>query len=334
MESWKDKTNIKQIFLIINTGYFGDVLLTSKLTRDIKKEYPNSLLVFIVDTPYESVAKCLPGVDEVICYDRKKCHNIFNFIKFLLSFPYMFKVDFAFLPYGTKTNRRILASALGVKKIFKLYKFQQKPIYKRFIVQNPLNQRYTCGAANMLSCLTDKPTDEQDIEYIVPKFAEEKIDKYLNNLGLQNNLIAINPMAGDSWKCWDVDEVVKFAKMVMKDGKKIVLTGVLKDGTECMKALDEHIGAENYLNLVGKTSIPELGALYKRCQAVVSVDTGSMHMACAVGAYTVALFFKDNYHYWGPLNIKKNSCIYNPEGIGAEYVYKEIQKFLIRKNAA
>lgn len=324
----------KKIFLIINTGYFGDVLLTSKLTRDIKKEYPNSLLIFIVDTPYESVAKGLPGIDEIICYDRKKCHNIFNFIKFLLSFPYLFKVDFAFIPHGRRTNRRILANALGVKKIFKLYRFHKTSIYRRFISQNPLNERYTCEAANMLSYLTNKPTDEQDIEYIVPKFAEEKLDKYLNNLGLQNNLIAINPMAGDSWKCWDAAEIVKFAKMAIKDGKKIVLTGVLKDGTECIKALDEHIGAENYLNMVGKTSIPELGALYKKCKAVVSVDTGSMHMACAVGVPTIALFFRDNYNYWGPLDIKKNSYIYDPENISAEAVYKEIQRILAHQNAA
>lgn len=318
----------KKKFLIINTGYFGDVLLTSKLTRDIKKEYPNSLLIFIVDTPYESIAKGLPGVDEVICYDRKKCHNIFHFMKFIITFPHKFKIDFTFIPHGSRNNRSILANALGSKKIFKLFKIKYNPNFIQFHVENPLFIRYSCEVANMLSYLTNKPTDIEDIEYNVPKSTQEKIDKYFNDLNLQNNLIALNPKAGDDWKSWDENEVVEFAKLAIQNGKKIVLTGVLKDGDECIKALDEHIGAENYLNFVGKTSVSELGALYKRCQAVVSVDTGSMHMACAVGVPTVALFFKNNHHYWGPLNIEKNSCIYNSEGIKAEDVYKEVQQIL------
>lgn len=323
----------KKIFLIINTGYFGDVLLTSKLTRDIKKEYPNSLLAFIVDSPYESIAKGLPGVDEVFCYNRKKCHNLFHFIKFLMDFPYRNKVDFAFIPHATKTNRSILAKVLGAKRIFKLPELNLPPDCQEFFNKNKWQEKFTCVTANLLTNLTGKLTDDKDIQYNIPRLAEEKFDKYFKDLNLQNNLIAINPKAGDDWKCWDEKEVVKFTKLAMQNGKKIVLTGVLKDGTNCIKALDEHIGIENYLNLVGKTSVSELGALYKRCQAVVSVDTGSMHMACAVGVPTVALFFKDNHHYWGPLDNKKNPCLYNPDGISAEDVHNEIQKILFRQDA-
>lgn len=326
MEKQKFQVNSdRKIFLVINTGYFGDVLLTSKLTRDIKKEYPDSLLLFIVDMPYKLAAEGLPGVDEIICYDRKKCHNIFHFIKFLIDFPYKNKVDFTFIPHPRKTNRSMLARLLGSKKIFKLYKFESFFDYDELMEKDPLNDRFAYRVANMLSNLTKKVTDSNDVEFQVLNFYEAKIDKYFNDLMLQDNLIAINPKAGDDWKCWNTEEVVKFAKLVMEDGKKIVLTGVLKDGTECIEALDEQIGAENYLNFVGKTSIPELGALYKKCQAVVSVDTGSMHMACAVGVPTIALFFRDSCNWWAPL---KNPYIYNPDGICAETVYEELQKII------
>lgn len=309
----------KKLFLIINTGYLGDVILTSKLSRDIKKEYPESHLVFIVDT------KGLPGVDEVICYNRKKCQDIFHFISFWLKFPYKWKIDYTFIPHVNKKSRVFLAKSLGSNKTFILSEFQYPQNCMEQSTKNPIHKRFASLTANMLSLITGRITDNQDVEYNVPKAATEKIDKYIKEKNLCDNLVAINPQAGDDWKCWNVDEVVKFFKMLIKNGKKPILTGVLKDGTSYVEALNNEIGANNYINLMDKTTIPELGALYKKCQAVISVDTGSMHMACAIGTPTIALFFKNNAYFWGPLNPEKNPCIYNPDGISAEVVFNKLQ---------
>lgn len=324
--------NNKKLFLIINTGYLGDVILTSKLSRDIKKEYPDSRLVFIVDTPYKEIAEGLPGVDEIICYDRKKCQNVFNFIKFWIEFPYKWKIDYAFIPHGSKTNRVFLAHSLGSKKLFVLSKFKYSNDCYQQSIKKSFHGKFAALTADMLSSITGKTTDEQDIEYIIPKDATEKMDKYFTEAGLKNNLVAINPQASDDWKCWDVNEVIDFVKMLIKDGKKPVLTGVLKDGLSYVRALDEQIGADNYINLMDKTSLPELGALYKKCLAVISVDTGSMHMACAVGTTTIALFFKNNQHLWGPLNNEKNPYIYAPEGASAKIVFEKLQNLLTQKH--
>ncbi len=322
----------QKIFLIINTGYFGDVILTSKLTRDIKKNHPNCHLVYIADTPYQKAAKGLPGVDEVICYDRKKCHNIFSFIKFLINFPYKNKINYTLIPHGRKTNRTLLAHLLGSKKIFELRKGINKKSYRKLRLKNALNLRFAYEAANMLFPITGEMTDSKDIEFNVCKKDEEKINTMLNELNLKENLIAINPNAGDDWKRWDVEEVVKLAKELTKDGKKVILTGVLKDGCQYIKALDKELGSENYINLVDKTSISELGALYKRCEAVISVDTGSMHMSCAVGTPTIALFFKKNFNYWGPLDTKKNRCLFDIESISAETVMDELRQITYSSN--
>jgi len=180
----------------------------------------------------------------------------------------------------------------------------------------------------MLSYLTKRPTNDDDIEYKVAEKAKDKMNSFLENIDLKGGLIAINPKAGDDWKCWTPNEVVRFAKLAADDGKKIVLTGILKDGTDCIEIMNNEFGAENYINLVGKTSIPELGALYERCQAVVSVDTGSMHMSCAVGTPTLALFFREHFSYWSPLNSKKNPYLYDPQGLSAELVYSEVKKIV------
>jgi len=319
--------NGKRVFLVINTGYFGDTLLTSKLTSDIKKEYPDSFLLFLVDAPYLDVAKGLPGVDEVIIYNRKQHRKFIPFIKFIMKFPYKNKIDVAFVAQRKKTSRNILAKILGSKRVFCFATFSDSNTCNEFKAKNHLNKRFAHQLANLLSYLTGKETDNQDIKYFVPKLAQEKIDKYLKSLNLQNNLVAINPQASSDWKCWDVNEVVKLVKLLIKDGKKVILTGVLKDGPQYVYALDSQIGAGNYLNMVDETNIPELAALYKRCEAVVSVDTGSMHMACAVGTPTIAIFFREDYELWGPLNNKKNPYIYSPGGLSAEIVHDKILEY-------
>lgn len=316
----------KKFFLVINTGYFGDTLLTAKLTRDIKKNYPDSFLVFIADTPYIDIAKGLPGVDEVISYDRELCQSLIPFIKFIMNFPYRNKIDVAFIAQWHKRSRNILARLLGSKKVFKHDAFFNSNVCKKLIATNPMHKRVAYRIANLLSYLNGKETDNEDIEYTVPDIAQDKIDNYLGSLNLKGDFIAINPQAASDWKCWDVNEVIKFAKLIIKDGKNVVLTGVPKDGSEYVEALNSQIGASNYLNMVGQTTVPELGALYKRCKAVVSVDTGSMHMACAVGTPTIALFFREHYEFWSPLNSEKNPYIFNPDGISAEVVYTKIKK--------
>jgi ADP-heptose:LPS heptosyltransferase len=53
-------------------------------------------------------------------------------------------------------------------------------------------------------------------------------------------------------------------------------------------------------------------ALISNCQFFVSCDTGPMHMACALGVYTIAIFQKPNFHRWGPPP-DLGTVVYNPE---------------------
>jgi heptosyltransferase-3 len=57
------------------------------------------------------------------------------------------------------------------------------------------------------------------------------------------------------------------------------------------------------LNLAGQLSIKELGALTARAEVFVGVDSMPMHLACAMGTPTVALFGPSGEQQWGPWNV-------------------------------
>ncbi|MBM4056141.1 MAG: glycosyltransferase family 9 protein [Planctomycetes bacterium] len=48
------------------------------------------------------------------------------------------------------------------------------------------------------------------------------------------------------------------------------------------------------------TSVRETAALISKCKAVLTPDSGTMHLAIAAGTKTVALFSKPNFERWGP----------------------------------
>lgn len=51
------------------------------------------------------------------------------------------------------------------------------------------------------------------------------------------------------------------------------------------------IAKDDFINLVDKTTIAQLGALLANCKALISVDTGTMHLGLAVDVPTVCLFY-------------------------------------------
>lgn len=301
----------EEIILIICTGYFGDILLSSKLTRDIKKYYPQSKLVYICDSPYLSVTQNIPGVDEVYPYDRKKNANLFNYIKFIFKFPYKNKIKHTFILHQNKKSRIMLAKNLGAKEITTWESFKNKSLYAKTLKDYPTHSNVAYFNADLLNDLTDKITDDKDIEIRIPESIQLKTDSMLK-VPVEKPLIAINPQARDKTKCWNEQEFTKLVKHVISRGKTPVITGLSKDGTTFIDALNEdsEINKNDYINLIDKTSFLELGAVYKRCSMVVSIDTGSAHIASAVGAVTLVLFFREDAYLWAPINTAQNDFIY------------------------
>jgi ADP-heptose:LPS heptosyltransferase len=318
----------KDYILVIQTGYFGDLILTSKFLNDCKNAYPDKKIVFICDKRFVSVVKNLSEntAYDVIAYDRKKDSNPVNFIKFIFKFPYKFKFDTGFVLHGNKKVRVILAKLLGAKTVYDWNSLFKKEGYQEFVKNNPNHKKVAYINADVLSLVTGKYTDDKDVVFSVPSDVQEKVDEEIRKTGFKN-LIGINPQAGDNWKCWDIKEFVCFCKMLVENGFTPVVTGVSKDGMDYVNALNTDLAEykDKILNLYDKTNFVELGAYYKRCQKVFSVDTGSAHMSYAVKTPTVMMFFKEDYaRMWAPVDMEKNK-FFDQKTVSAKEAFGQIK---------
>ncbi len=88
-------------------------------------------------------------------------------------------------------------------------------------------------------------------------------------------------------------------RLVAEHGATLVLTGS-PDEADLVALVASGIH-QNCINAAGRTEIPQLAALAAECDLFVSNDTGTMHVAAAMGTPVVALFSGRDYPgRWDP----------------------------------
>ena len=113
-------------------------------------------------------------------------------------------------------------------------------------------------------------------------------------------VIAFNPGASNRIKCWSPARFAGLGNRLAGDPGVAVL--VVGGGDEHDLADAIRSGMQSPpLDLVGKTTLPQLGALLKRCALLVSGDTGPLHLATAVGTPVIALFGAIDPERTGPV---------------------------------
>ncbi len=111
-----------------------------------------------------------------------------------------------------------------------------------------------------------------------------------------------------------------FAEMGLRTGLPVVLLGSAKEAALC-DDIATRINQErpkNARNLAGKTDLSQAMALIASSQAMLSNDSGLMHVAAAMGVPQVAVFGSSSPLHTPPLSDKavvlwlKNEAIYQP----------------------
>jgi ADP-heptose:LPS heptosyltransferase len=116
-------------------------------------------------------------------------------------------------------------------------------------------------------------------------------ERLLANLGLESRrpLVGLHPSGGRRVKQWDVARWTGVARRLQRElGATILVTGSAADAP--LAALIAAGLAERPYDLSGKLSLRETLALLARLDLFLSPDTGPMHMACAVGTPSLAVF--------------------------------------------
>ncbi len=133
------------------------------------------------------------------------------------------------------------------------------------------------------------PEPRPERYYDPPPAARAEAETLLNPLQDRGGkFVVLNPGAKWITKRWPLYHWQSLARLCGEAGLNLVITG----GREDLEAAEALSGATcgPVVNLCGRTSLPTLAAVLAKTEAMVTADTGPMHLAAAVGGGGLALF--------------------------------------------
>lgn len=316
-------TNNQKIFLIINLSFFGDVLLTNVLCQNIKRAYPNSKIVFLVNKPFQEAALFQSCVDDVLVMDKRNKHKgLLGLFKFAFSCPYRNKIYASFIIYGN--DRGILLSyLLGCKKRIsgptKYTKYLLTDVHEEkdgFVHMQDLN-------ANFIKTLTSKKTEILPIQYET----QTSPDVFLQSLAEQykeKDVVGLCTTSKQKAKDMPLDTAIEIIDKLNAENKTVFYFGAGQESRDFADSLKKR-GCVKFVDLTNITSINQLAHSLKLCQALISVDTGTMHLACATKVPVVAVFYKpETVEKWSPRPFLYESVVISDD-FSAENILKSFR---------
>jgi heptosyltransferase-3 len=131
---------------------------------------------------------------------------------------------------------------------------------------------------------------------------EQRVRDLLASLGLAGGRFAVmHPGAGWRFKCWTPGGYARVIEFFKEEwGLTTVLTGTkVPHEQELLAAVHQECRAAP-VDLAGRLSLKELGALISKARLFFGMDSAPMHLAAAVNTPAVALFGPSGVFNWGP----------------------------------
>ena len=139
---------------------------------------------------------------------------------------------------------------------------------------------------------------ERKVQFVPGAEAEKKVEALVDGA-----FVHVHPASRWRFKCWPAQKNAELVDRLAAEGNRVVITAA--PDPEELVFVEEIMSKAKVkpLNLAGKLSIKELGALAGRAALFVGVDSMPMHLAAAMGTPTVALFGPSGETEWGPWNV-------------------------------
>ena len=291
-------------FLVIRTDRIGDLVLSTPVLEAIKSRYPKAHVTMMVSPYAADVLENNPFLDQVMIDDVEDKHKGVKGLFLLAREVREGKFEVGILLRPTLRLALMLFLA-GVRyRIGTGFRFYQIFFNRKVYVHRKVNLKheveYNMDLLVPLGIVPPKILPKVYVTSAGEEFVRRTFDEL--NITPEDSVVVIHPGSGNSSLNLPVKRFAEVADdLIEKMGAKVVFTGLNngKDMVEFIKSKMRY----NPIDLVGKTTIPQLKAVLKNCNVLISNSTGPMHLSCALGTPTIAIFcpiFAAGPVRWGP----------------------------------
>ncbi|MFH1414094.1 MAG: lipopolysaccharide heptosyltransferase II [Candidatus Omnitrophota bacterium] len=303
--------------LITRTDRVGDVLLSTPVIKALRDRYPDAFIAMIVKPYARDIVADNPYLDQVIVYDKsgkeKSWFGSYMFVRKLRKK----KFDLAIILHPT--NRMHLISFLaGIPRRVGYNRKLGGLLTDAIKHAKQLGEKHELEySLDLLRILNIEPKERN---LFMPLRGESEIwaDGLLEKEGIKKShrLLAINPGASCPSKIWPDQRFAELAnRLIEKYGFRVIVISGPKDITLVEKVV-KGMG-HPVVNLAGRTSLSQLASIVRRCELLISNDSGPVHIATALGVPVISIFGRNQQGLspkrWGPLG-KRDRILHKEVG--------------------
>lgn len=293
-------------FLISRLSSLGDVACTLPVAAALRRRFPESRIEWIVDSRFQGVVECCTAVDVAIPARPGLAPSTWPKVEGTY--------DIAFDMQGLWKSAIGVARAKAERKLGYHWLREASALFSSRVLPDPTSfhivDQYLdvaraagCEAHGAEFHLEPKPEDTDSVR--------EK----LAAAGIAGRFVVINAGAGWATKRWPPASYGEVIDGLALDGVPCVLVGGPAPADRQAADSVAETCRERPVDLLGQTSVRELIALLSLASAHLGGDTGSTHLAAALGRPAVGLYSITRPRRSCPYG-QIERCLYDPAGLG------------------
>lgn len=312
-----DLRNITSI-LVIKMRNIGDVLLTSPVFANLRAAYPGARICALVNSGTEEMLTDNPDINQVFVYDRsvKKLSRSARLRKELQLLLAIRRERFDTVFNLTEGDRgavaalfsgariRVGTDSRGRGMLFKNHIFTQ-------VVEPPDPSLHTVEANLFYLNAAGMPTPIRQVSFHFNPSDATAVKEMLNKQGVEEKSY-FHAHLTSRWmfKTMPPATAAKAVDMIAaRTGLTAVFTAApVEHELEYLRKVRQ-LCETSSIDLGGKLTLKQLGALSASAACFIGVDSAPMHMAAALNVPVLAFFGPSSASNWGPWD---NHCQTGP----------------------
>lgn len=300
--------------IILQSTRMGDVLQTSPLLQQVRNRYPDAHITLLVRRMGRVIAERHPAVNEVVVYDEDSLYldvksqdserllAAYNradaYVRNLREAQYDIVYNVTHSIASAMLLKLIAAPKTIGADLSDDWQFLLRGRWTRYFFTSVYNREY--NDLNLCDITRNFENESTPCRKLVFDLRDEDrafVDAICAEHGIApiDFVVCFQLGASEENKRWSESQFAGLArKLAEENHARIFLVGITEEAP-----LGEKLGQLApglTIPLYGKTTIPQLAALLERANVLVTNDTGTMHIAAAVGC-RVALVSVGHVHY-------------------------------------
>ncbi|MFI5385226.1 MAG: glycosyltransferase family 9 protein [Fimbriimonadales bacterium] len=276
-------------FLVSRLSSLGDVVCSLPAASALKQGVPDAHVTWVVDRRFAEVVSCCKAVDEVVPWVNGQAAVLGEY-------------EAALDLQGLLKSALVIARVKASKKVGYHWQREGSALFSQRVLPDPTSTHVVDQYVDVARAVGGE-ADRAEFA-----LAPDPEALTVMRPSVPTDFVVVNPGAAWASKRWPVEH---FATLIDSLPVKAVLVGATWEtsGDEVMA-----LCKSKPLNLTGHTSIAELIALISLARAHIGGDTGSTHIAAALGVPAVGLYSATRPERSCPYG-QIDRCHYDPEGL-------------------